>query len=151
MRTWDFILRIYAGDGVQPACLALQDDHGQCVPLLLWRVWTLTEDRLVDAEALASAVAIARAWHTEVIEPIRGVRRRLKAPLPPVDDEARLAFRQEIAARELTAERLLIDTLETLTERPGPAGIPPLAELSRTAQAWGRTAPEGLLAKLLPT
>lgn len=150
MRTWDFVLRVYAGEGVQPACLALQDEHGQCVPLLLWRAWTLAEERPIDEDALASAVAVARAWHTEVIEPIRAVRRRLKAPLSPVDDAARLAFRQDIATREMAAERLLIDTLEALTGGPGRTASPPLTELSRTAEAWGKSAPESLLAQLLP-
>jgi uncharacterized protein (TIGR02444 family) len=150
MKAWDFVLRVYGGEGVQPACLALQDEHGQCVPLLLWRAWTLSEDRPVDADALESAVAVARAWHTEVIEPIRAVRRRLKAPLPPVDDAARLAFRQEIATREMAAERLLIDTLETMTGPPGGDASPPVAELRLTAEAWGRTAPDSLLARLAP-
>jgi uncharacterized protein (TIGR02444 family) len=150
MRTWDFVLRLYGGEGVEPACLALQDEHGQCVPLLLWRAWTLAEARPVDEQVLASAVAIAQTWHAEVIEPIRTVRRRLKAPLPPVDDDARLKFRQDISRRELTAERLLIDTLETLTCRPGGALPAPLTELRRTSEAWGKAAPESLLAKLLP-
>jgi uncharacterized protein (TIGR02444 family) len=150
MRTWDFVLRLYGADGVEPACLALQDEHGQCVPLLLWRAWTLAEDRPVDEDLLASAISIARAWHADVIEPIRAVRRRLKAPLPPVDDDARLKFRQDISRRELTAERLLIDTLEALTGHPGAALAAPLAELRRTTEAWGQAAPEALLAKLLP-
>ena len=150
MRAWDFVLRLYAGDGVEQACLALQDDHGQCVPLLLWRAWTLSEDRPVDEEALASAVMLARAWHDEVIVPIRSVRRRLKSPMPPVDDDARLRFRQDVSRREMTAERLLIDTLEALTARPGHSASPPIAELRRTAEAWGSAAPDSLMAKLLP-
>ncbi|HSZ52456.1 MAG TPA: TIGR02444 family protein [Caulobacteraceae bacterium] len=150
MKAWDFVLRLYGGDGVEPACLALQDEHGQCVPLLLWRAWTLAEDRPVDDAALASAVATARTWHAEVIEPLRTVRRRLKAPLPPVDDAARLAFRQEVAAREMTAERLLIDTLEASTAEPGHAASPPIAGLRRTVEAWSGSAPDSLLTKLIP-
>ncbi|MBV8683267.1 MAG: TIGR02444 family protein [Caulobacteraceae bacterium] len=151
MRAWDFVLRLYAGDGVEQACLALQDDHGQCVPLLLWRAWTLAEDRPVDKEALASAVSLARAWHHEVIEPIRSVRRRLKTPMPPVDDAARHKFRQDVARREMTAERLLIDTLEGLTAHPGQTAAPPIDELRRTVEAWGGAAPDSLIVKLLPS
>lgn len=150
MRAWDFILRLYGSEGVEPACLALQDEHDQCVPLLLWRAWTLAEGRRVDGRLLTSAVATARAWHGEVIAPIRTVRRRLKAPFSSVDDAARLVLRQEIATREMAAERLLIDALEALTGPPGDGASPPLVELHRTAAAWGHDAPDSLLTGLLP-
>jgi uncharacterized protein (TIGR02444 family) len=150
MRAWDFILRLYGSEGVEPACLALQDEHDQCVPLLLWRAWTLAEGRRVDAGLLESAVAVARTWHAEVIAPIRAVRRRLKAPFPSVDDAARLALRQEIATREMSAERLLIETLEALAGPPGHGAPSPLAELRVTAEAWGMGAPDALLAGLTP-
>jgi uncharacterized protein (TIGR02444 family) len=150
MRAWDFILALYGRDGVQEACLSLQDDHGQCVPLLLWRAWALAEDRQVNGPVLAAAIETAQAWHGEVLVPVRSVRRRLKSDFPNVDDAARLALRQDIATREMAAERLLVETLETLAGAAPIGPAVPLEALRATAHAWGGgPAPDDLLGQLL--
>ena len=139
MSLWDFALSLYARPGVEAACLTLQDDHAQCVPLLLWRLWAL--DRPVDAATLGSAVALARDWDERVVTPLRTIRRGLAAPAPPIADAARLSLREAVKASELAAERVLLESLETLTpkdEADGKAAIDALTEL---AEAWSEPAP----------
>ncbi|MGA0603745.1 TIGR02444 family protein [Caulobacter sp. KR2-114] len=137
MRLWDFATRLYADPQVEAACLSLQDDHGQCVSFLIWRLWALKEGRPVDARLLGDAVLTARTWETAATAPLRAVRRRLKT-LPstiPADGQGRL--RQAILAAELESERLLLEALETAT--PETSGLVPGAEraLAAAALAWG--------------
>ena len=77
---WAFALAAWRRPGVEAASLELQDAHGQLPALLLWRLWTLTEGRAVDAQGLATAVQVARDWEAGVLGPLRAVRRRLRRP-----------------------------------------------------------------------
>ena len=102
---WDFSLDVYARPGVAEACVALQDETGLDVNLLLFCIWcaaqgpgNLTPDDLRDALALTGG------WQAEIIGPLRGVRRRAKTmPGPPLFLGA---FHRDIAATELSAERV---------------------------------------------
>ncbi|MGI9169623.1 MAG: TIGR02444 family protein [Caulobacteraceae bacterium] len=122
MSLWDHAAALYARPGVEAACLRLQDGEGQCVPLLLWRLWTIDEGRAIDAGTLERATALARAWTAAAVAPLRRTRRRLKTPFAPVEDAARLALRAQVAASELAAERMLLDALEALTPRKNAVG-----------------------------
>ncbi|MBW8882612.1 MAG: TIGR02444 family protein, partial [Asticcacaulis sp.] len=103
---WDWAVARYQRNGVAAACLALQDDHGQNVPLLLWAAWAAAHGMRIEPR-LAEAVRLARAWSDAVIVPLRGVRRRLKTPLSDGDEVARLKLRERVKAVELEAERAL--------------------------------------------
>jgi uncharacterized protein (TIGR02444 family) len=139
---WDWTLEAYGQAGVPQACLALQDEHGQNTSLLLWAVWAET----ADAALLARAAAAARAWEATALTPLRAVRRALKAPLPPVADDAREGLREDVKAAELRAERVLMETLEALGG--GGGGAHALAALQGASRAWGRPAPDDALAAL---
>ena len=143
MSFWNWALEAYSQPGVPEACLALQDEHGQNTPLLLWAVWAEGP----PADVLAKAVEIARAWDAAVQVPIRAVRRTLKAPFPPVEDGPREALREDIKAVELRAERVLMETLADLVGQHK-GGVPALAALEAAATAWGAPAPIDALARL---
>src|SRR5207248_3229403 len=109
---WSFSLAFYARPGVGAACLALQDEHGLDVNLILlccWLGWS-GRGRLAAAE-LAAADRRVAAWRREVIEKLRAARRALKTH--PV--AAAPALRRDVQALELRAERaaqrLLLDGL----------------------------------------
>ena len=143
---WDYAVSLYARPGVEPVCLSLQDDHGQCVPLLLWRLWAL--DRPVDGAVLSSAIKAALLWDTVVVIPLRTIRRNLPVPIFGAADKVRAALRESLKADELGAERRLLDELVALT--PAAAGPPAnaLEALSDLVDAWGAPAPRALLARL---
>lgn len=142
MGIWDWALEAYGRPGVPEACLTLQDEHEQNTSLLLWAVYA----EVGDPDLLAKGAAAARAWNEAALVPLRDTRRRLKAPLPPFDDDARLAFREEVKALELDAERLLMETLEGLSE--GRGGAHALDALEAASAAWGPPAPAHALAEL---
>lgn len=142
MGIWEWALNAYARPDAGEACLTLQDDHGQNVSFLLWAVWAETS----DAALLASAVETARAWEARILAPIREVRRRLKPPFPPIDDGAREGLREDMKSAELRAERVLLETFESMTD--GRGRTPALEALQAASRAWGKPAPDDALARL---
>ncbi len=143
MGLWNWAVDTYGRAGVAQAALALQDDHGQNAPLLLWAAFA----RTTDPEALAAAAALARTWEATAILPLRRVRRALKDPLPPTPDAAREALRGQVKAAELAAERCLLEALETID--PGQAPLVPLSDaLAAAGRAWDPGLDPGELATL---
>ena len=142
MAIWDWVLEAYAQPGVPEACLTLQDAYGQNTSFLLWAVHAETKDPAL----LAQAAQAARAWEATALGPLRAVRRALKPSLPPFDDGAREALREEVKGLELASERFLMETLDRLTE--GRGGAHALEALEAASRAWGTPAPADALATL---
>lgn len=143
MSIWEWALQAYARPGAPAQCLRLQDDFGQNTSLLLWAVWAEARDPAL----IARAAQAARAWDAAALLPLRQVRRALKPALPPVDDAAREALREDVKAAELRAERVLLETLAGLSggERQGAHA---LDALKAASAAWNPTAPADELAAL---
>ena len=59
---WTFACAFYGRPGVAAACLALQDEGGADVPLLLYLIWCGRTGRRLDASALAGAEARIGPW-----------------------------------------------------------------------------------------
>ena len=148
MSYWDWAVKAHGREGVDAALTGLQDSHGQCVAYLLWAAWAAQEGRPLSAEALAQGAALAKRWEGAATMPLRSARRHLKTPAPPIPDAAREALREQVRKAEFAAERLLMETLESLA--PGAAGEPADATdaLLAAATAWSRTLPQPELANL---
>ena len=140
MSLWEWAVAAYQSEEVPDICLWLQDEHGQCTSFLLWAVWGAP-----NPAALEKGVEIARSWEAGVLRPLRQARRHLRDSRPPVDDRAREELREEIMTAELLAERVLMETLETLTPR---GSGDPLEAAEAAAAAWGAPAPRDALRKL---
>jgi len=98
---WRFSLALYARPGAAAALLRLQDRAGLDVNLLLFALWCGASRAVrLDAERLAAATAASVAIK-EAVEPLRGLRRRLKGA--ELGDGDRL--RQRVAVLEVAAER----------------------------------------------
>jgi uncharacterized protein (TIGR02444 family) len=145
---WRYCVAAYAQPDVEAACLRLQDEHGQCVPLLLWRLWACAEGRAVDKTLLDLAVAAAKAWDEAAVAPLRKMRRGLKRPFPLIGDSSREALRGDIKAAELNAERMLLQTLEAMTPASNGAAAAPEAALASLFKAWYGATPGRALAAL---
>lgn len=147
---WAFAVAAWGRPGVEAICLELQDVHGQCPALLLWRLWTLNVSRAVDVDILDKALDAARYWEGEVLYPLRAVRRRLATPSPLLADARREAVRRRVQEAELEAEHALLDVLEALDVSAGDGGqASPLEALHDLAEAWRPPAPSGLLTRLV--
>lgn len=100
---WRFSLRVYRAAGVQEACLALQEDCGADVNLVLLCAFAGHAGRPLDQRRLRQAMAQVGAWQSDVIAPVRKARRALKRH-PPPDAEAAQSLRKQILALELELE-----------------------------------------------
>jgi uncharacterized protein (TIGR02444 family) len=148
MSYWDWAVAVHGREGVDAALTGLQDAHGQCVAYLLWAGWAAHEGRPLGPVLLAQGAALARHWEASATGPLRQARRELKASAPPIDDDARLALREQVRKAEFAAERLLMETLETLAPAPE-GGAGDLADaLVEAALAWSREVPQAELREL---
>lgn len=146
---WDFTLDFYGGEGVSETLVRLQDECGLDVNLLLLAVWRGLQGRaLADGQAADAAIAV---WRRDVTEPLRALRRRLKAAdwtgLPePLRLTAEGPFREQVKAVELAAEQLTQAALEALPA--GPAHAAPAAQaVAANLAAVCRTAPDPATAR----
>lgn len=119
---WDWAVAAYARPGAKEALLALQDDHGVDVALVLWRAWLCAQGLAPTREAEIEALAFSDAWAAGVVDPLRAARTTLKEPWPGVDAGAALALRARVLEAELEAERLQLLALEALASAPSPEG-----------------------------
>ncbi len=119
---WRFSLHSYRLPGVEAACLALQDRWGTDTNLLLYCCWLGTTGRALDKRLLRRAMSTVARLQAEVIQPLRQVRRTLKAA--PLDLPTGWAadLRKRIGAVELDLEYLEQCVLFQLAQ-----SLPPLA------------------------
>ncbi|WP_306015315.1 TIGR02444 family protein [Oceanicaulis sp. MMSF_3324] len=111
---WNFSVRLYAQDGVKPACLALQAG-GMDVNVGLWIVWSCVNGR-DPGPALGQAVELSSLWSAQVVKPLRSARDHLKHPMASMEADAARALRKSVLAAELEAEKLEQHALEALTQ-----------------------------------
>jgi uncharacterized protein (TIGR02444 family) len=126
---WTFALAFYRQPGVADACLALQNDFGADVVMLIGLCWLAGRDGSApDAAAIARLDAALGDWRTTVIAPLRALRQTLKprlARLPPTA----AAARERIKDAELASERVAFDLFERAADGlvSGPPGDSPEA------------------------
>jgi uncharacterized protein (TIGR02444 family) len=144
---WDWSLGAYARPGVEALCLELQDEHGQCVPYLLWAAWAAAEGRAPDPAILAQAASVAREWESAVVGPLRSVRRALAEPKPGLAPAGQRSLRIRVKAEELASERLLLEALEPIAPPRRETPLDLQEALTAAAAAWG-SAPVNLIEAL---
>ena len=112
---WRFSLRTYRQPGVADACIALQDECGVDVNVLLFFLWLAAEKQLVPALNARAVCGQAALWHDDVVAPLRTVRRKLKGGSTLVEHNTAELFRTRIKGVELEAERLQQEALFAMT------------------------------------
>ncbi len=117
---WDFSTRVYAQPGVAAACLRLQDRHGVDVNMLLFALWAAARGVVLDPTTLVRAQAVVTDWQTEVVQPLRAVRRELKNEPRGAPPALVTQVRERVKAAELDAEHveqlMLAACLPSVTE-----------------------------------
>ena len=118
---WRFSLAFYARPGIAEALIALQDRAGIDVNLALFALWFgLCGRGRLDAAEFAKAERAVAAVRSDIVEPLRRLRRRLKSE--PDRDLQRL--RARVATLERAAERVLQQRLADLIDRPAGSADP---------------------------
>ena len=104
---WAFALAIYAKPGVAEACLALQDEAGVDVMMLLTTTFAAVKQRLLLApDEIRALNEACRLWREQIVWPLRAIRSGLKTGPQPAPSEATEQFRSQVKALELAAEKL---------------------------------------------
>ncbi len=76
---WNFSLEVYGGDGAARACLDLQERRAADVNVLLYCAWLGASGRgTVTVEKLRAVIADIARWQTEIIQPARALRQKIK-------------------------------------------------------------------------
>ncbi len=109
---WRFSLHFYRQPGIAEACIALQDECGVDVNLMLFLLWLAAAKRQLSMAEVKELDASVRAWRELTIIPIRNLRRALKGAVTAVDANKQEAFRTKVKAIELEAERLQQEALD---------------------------------------
>ncbi len=105
---WAFSLAFYERPRVSDALIALQDRDGFDVNLILFALWLGISGRgSLGGDALAAAQRVAGTLRSEIVEPLRRLRRNLRHH--PDGDIQRL--REGVKALEIASENLVQDRL----------------------------------------
>ncbi len=75
---WTFTLAVYQREGVSPACIALQDRLGLDVNFLLLCLFAGSRGHELSADDFARVEERVAPWRSNVIHPLRAVRRWLR-------------------------------------------------------------------------
>jgi len=118
---WRFSLAFYRRAGVADACIALQEQAGVDVNLLLFLLWQASLRRVISAAQVDDLERRIAPWRNATVIPLRTVRRVLKSPPGLVAAGTAELFRTRIKAVELEAERLQQEAMYELT-RASPVG-----------------------------
>jgi uncharacterized protein (TIGR02444 family) len=132
---WTFSLGYYRGAGVSEACQELQDNCGVDVNVVLFLLWLASQKRRLGADLVKRLADEVRPWQTEVIVPIRALRRRLKTGAPLLDRGPAELFRTKIKAIELESERLQQEAMYALAAELAAEPAPSTAAAARASIA----------------
>lgn len=140
---WMFSLTVYGRPEVERACLGLQFDHGLDVNVVLFCAWAGELGISLDKAMFAAQIEAAGKWQELAVQPIRGIRRRLKdLAVAGLSISGRDELREAIKSAELQAEKLeqsvLVQTLSGL-----PEGDPSAALADANFDAYWRLAGQG--------
>jgi uncharacterized protein (TIGR02444 family) len=153
---WRFSLRFYSEPGVAEACIALQDGCGVDVNILLFFLWLARARRCVSPEVARAVCERADAWQSDVVAPLRAIRRRLKEGSALIERGTTDAFRNKVKALELESERLQQEALFALagglaTERAATVEAAAQTNVASYEDVLGRTLNPAAVTALLGT
>lgn len=144
---WRFSLQFYRMAGVADACIALQDQVGVDVNLMLFLLWNASLRRQLSRKQVEDLETRVAEWRNGVVIPLREMRRQLKSPPTLIEKAAAEAFRTRIKQVELEAERLQQESLFALAQAsPLGQSAPSPAEAARENVA----AYQAVIAKAFP-
>lgn len=103
---WEFSLAIYCKQQVAQACLDLQDRRAADVNILLFSCWLATQGCRLNESGFKAAMAAVADWRTQLLEPLRRARRRLKKRFPEIAKPDKQSINHAIMSAELECERL---------------------------------------------
>jgi uncharacterized protein (TIGR02444 family) len=127
---WDFATWAYKREGVEKACLALQNRLNADVNIILFCIWLSFRGAGTTnlAKYLGTALKISRDWQRNLVEPVRTARQNFKDLLETgffadADKQAAEALRERIKQCELELEHLQTLALYALVTTGDDRGV----------------------------
>jgi uncharacterized protein (TIGR02444 family) len=131
---WDYSLALYAHSDVERCCLALQEDDGADVNLLLLCCWCSDNGLEPGSQWFRDIQTnqVLQQWREQTIVPLRELRRQLKISAMP----GAQSLRMKIKALELAAEKRQQDYLLQLLPHPTAGERGPVLAWSNLQAYW---------------
>ena len=114
---WEFSIRTYASELVPNACLALQNQNGIDVNLLLFSLWFGKTRGVADNDVLKKVFDFSQSWATHVVVPLREVRTWMKQEAcedSRIDKASCQQYREKVKKLELAGEKIQQEVLQSL-------------------------------------
>jgi len=140
---WAFTLALYGKPGVAAALIGLQDRLGLDVNMLLYCCWIAADGRLLSRDDLKAVEAVADPWQSEVVRPLRALRRRLKGGFGAIPPDRVEAYRKRVNELEIEGEHIVQNTMgqQVLGERQAGTGAAAMVAANLKAYLKLRHAP----------
>jgi uncharacterized protein (TIGR02444 family) len=134
---WTFATGLYAEPLVADACLALQDERGVDVIILMFALYAAKQRRIAFTDDdIRMADETVSPWRRQVIVSLRMLRRLIKTAPSKGHHAAQEKIRTHIKAAELGAEQVSLAMLaEYFEDRWRSAGAPAGASAAHAAHA----------------
>ena len=116
---WNFAVRTYRCEGIPEVCLALQNERGADVNVLLFCCWMGATRGEFEIETFDMMLEFSRAWADRVVRPLRNVRTWMKiegCPDPAMPVESCMNLRERIKKVEFEAEQLQENVMQSLVD-----------------------------------
>jgi uncharacterized protein (TIGR02444 family) len=133
---WSFTLGLYGKPGVAPALIGLQDRLGLDVNMLLYCCWTGSDGRLLSRDDLKAVEAVAEPWQSEVVRPLRALRRRLKGGFGAMPAERVQVYRKRVNELEIEGEHIAQSAMGQQPRGEAQAGASPAAVVAANLKAY---------------
>ena len=111
---WSYSLRFYDDRKTQKTCLDAQNRLGADVNLILFCLFKAQAGHCLNLNALKKANTNVISWRTDVIQPLRQIRKNLKGQPYNLPDNDQAAIRKTVNNLELRTEKFQQQYLETL-------------------------------------
>ena len=112
---WSFSLRVYGESAVRASCLALQDEAGADVNVILFLLYAATQHVALHAADVSRIDRSCSEWRETVIRPLRAARRAVASSVKSNVADAYAALKSAELAAEKVAQELLVREFNTLS------------------------------------
>lgn len=110
---WNFSVKIYQLKEVSDSCLYLQNNCGVDVNVLLCCYWHASMKGVFAEDTLSKLLSFSDQWRSEIVQPLRDTRIRLKELVLKNPDELNMKeLRERIKFDELAAEKYQQEAME---------------------------------------
>jgi uncharacterized protein (TIGR02444 family) len=104
--------------------------------MLLYCCWAGAERRLLSRDDLKAVEAVAEPWQSEVVRPLRALRRRLKGGFGAMPAERVEAYRKRVNELEIEGEHIAQNAMAQQPRGEHPAGASAAAAVVANLKAY---------------